>query len=126
MFMDIFSRKIVGYDVHEIESMELSSELIGRICKEKEEDISKGQLTLHSDNGGPMKGATMLATLQMLGIMPSFSRPKVSDDNPYSEALFKEYKKSHNIKLSSLKVGHSRLLITHLISHMLLATCHLF
>jgi transposase InsO family protein len=90
MFMDIFSRKIVGYDVHEVESMELSSKLIDRICKE--EGISKNQLTLHADNGGAMKGATMLATLQRLGVIPSFSRPKVSDDNPYSEALFKTVK----------------------------------
>lgn len=46
-------------------------------------------MILHSDNGGPMKGATMLATLQALGVMPSFSRPGVSNDNPYSESLFK-------------------------------------
>jgi len=39
-----------------------------------------------------MKGATMLATLQKLGVMPSFSRPSVSNDNPYSEALFKTLK----------------------------------
>ena len=90
MFMDIFSRKIVGFEVHDIESMDLSSKLIDKICKD--ECINKNQLTLHSDNGGPMKGATMLATLQRLGIVPSFSRPKVSDDNPYSESLFKTVK----------------------------------
>ena len=39
-----------------------------------------------------MKGATMLATLQRLGIVPSFSRPSVSDDNPYSESLFRTLK----------------------------------
>jgi hypothetical protein len=39
-----------------------------------------------------MKGATMLATLQKLGVVPSFSRPKVSDDNPFSESLFKTLK----------------------------------
>ena len=50
------------------------------------------QLTLHSDNGGPMKGATMLATLQKLGVVPSFNCPKVSDDNPFSESLFKTMK----------------------------------
>ena len=49
-------------------------------------------LVLHSDNGGPMKGSTMLATLQRLEIVPSFSRPHVSDDNPYSEALFRTLK----------------------------------
>ena len=56
------------------------------------EGTEPGQLILHSDNGGPMKGATMLATLQKLGIVPSFSRPLVSDDNPYSESLFRTLK----------------------------------
>jgi transposase InsO family protein len=56
------------------------------------EGIDRHRLTLHSDNGGPMKGATMLATLQALGIQPSFSRPAVSNDNPYSESLFKTLK----------------------------------
>ncbi len=90
MFMDIFSRKIVGFKVHETESMDYSASLINEICKK--ENINKDQLTLHSDNGGAMKGATMLATLQRLGVMPSFSRPRVSDDNPYSESLFKTLK----------------------------------
>jgi transposase InsO family protein len=90
MFMDIYSRKIVGFRVHACESMEHSSKLIEDICvKEK---ILKDQLILHSDNGGAMKGATMLVTLQRLGVVPSFSRPRVSDDNPFSEALFKTVK----------------------------------
>jgi transposase InsO family protein len=90
MFMDIFSRKVVGYEVHENECMIKSSNLIEKICKE--EKVEKNQVTLHSDNGGAMKGATMLATLQRLGIIPSFSRPRVSDDNPFSESLFKTVK----------------------------------
>ena len=90
MFMDIFSRKIVGHEVHDIESMEYSSQLIDSICLR--ERVKKHQLVLHSDNGGAMKGATMLATLQRLGVIPSFSRPRVSDDNPYSESLFKTLK----------------------------------
>lgn len=49
-------------------------------------------LILHSDNGKPMRGATMIATLQWLGVVPSFSRPHVSNDNPYSEALFRTLK----------------------------------
>ncbi len=49
-------------------------------------------LVLHSDNGGPMKGSTMLATLQRLGVVPSFSRPGVSNDNPFSESLFRTMK----------------------------------
>ena len=39
-----------------------------------------------------MKGATMLATMQRLGVMPSFSRPSVSNDNPFSESLFRTLK----------------------------------
>jgi len=88
--MDIFSRKIVYWKVFENESSENASLMIENACKENE--ISKDQIVLHSDNGGPMKGATMLATLQRLGVAPSFSRPKVSNDNPYSEALFKTLK----------------------------------
>jgi hypothetical protein len=57
-----------------------------------DEKVSQDQLVLHSDNGSPMKGASMLSMLQDLGVTPSFSRPSVSDDNPYSEALFKTLK----------------------------------
>ncbi len=56
------------------------------------ENLKEGDVILHSDNGGPMKGSIMLATLQMLGIVPSFSRPSISDDNPFSESLFKMLK----------------------------------
>lgn len=88
--MDIFSRMIVHFEIHESESAELASEMITRACEKQ--GIRRDQLTLHSDNGGSMKGATMLATLQWLGIVPSFSRPSVSDDNPFSESLFKTLK----------------------------------
>ena len=59
------------------------------------EKIDKNQIALHSDNGAPMKGATLLATLQKLGVMPSYSRPSVSNDNPFSEAMFKTLKYCH-------------------------------
>jgi len=87
---DIFSRMIVGWTVEELESAEHGARLIDRICQEQ--GIARGQLTLHSDNGAPMKGATLLATLERLGVAASFSRPAVSDDNPYSESLFKTLK----------------------------------
>jgi putative transposase len=90
LFMDIFSRKIVGWQVYETESSELASEVMRDICDR--ENIARNQVVLHSDNGAPMKGATMLATLQALGVMPSFSRPAVSNDNPYSESVFKTMK----------------------------------
>lgn len=90
MIMDVYSRKIVGWEVHHNESSEHAATLIDKACLKH--GITKDQLILHSDNGGPMKGATMLSTLQRLGIVPSFSRPSVSDDNPYSEALFRTLK----------------------------------
>lgn len=88
--LDVWSRKIVASEVHLHESADLAAVLIDNACRA--EGIERGQLTLHSDNGGPMKGATMLVTLQALGVVPSFSRPSVSDDNPYSESLFRTLK----------------------------------
>ena len=90
MIMDIFSRKIVGWEVHKKQTDELASVLARRAYLS--EGIAGKKLVLHSDNGSPMKGATMLATLQKLGVAASFSRPAVSNDNPYSEALFKTLK----------------------------------
>lgn len=87
---DLYSRSIVGWEVHEQESAEAAGKLVERVCRERDVDCQR--LHLHSDNGGPMKGATMLATLQRLGVVASFSRPRVSDDNPYSEALFRTLK----------------------------------
>jgi transposase InsO family protein len=90
LFMDVFSRKIVGWQVYAEESSAQASEVLKDICAR--EAIRPGQVILHSDNGGPMKGTTMLATLQALGVMPSLSRPAVSNDNPFSESLFKTLK----------------------------------
>ncbi len=90
MVIDIYSRKIIAWDIASFESAEISVALIKRACLK--EGVQKNTLFIHSDNGGPMKAATMLATLRRLGVMPSFSRPNVSDDNAYSEALFKTLK----------------------------------
>ncbi|MDX8383822.1 MAG: IS3 family transposase, partial [Ghiorsea sp.] len=90
LVMDIFSRKVVGWEVHESETAAHASVLIQKACLA--EGTVEKNLVLHSDNGSPMKGATMLATLQRLGVVPSFSRPSVSDDNPYSESLFRTLK----------------------------------
>jgi transposase InsO family protein len=97
LFMDIFSRKIVGWQVYEEESSALAGDVVRDLCQH--ERIKPNQLILHSDNGSPMKGATMLATLQQLGVMPSLSRPAVSNDNPYSESLFKTLKYRPNYPL---------------------------
>lgn len=89
LVVDVFSRRVMGWEVHEVESAENAAALIRRAAQQAGNPQG---LTLHSDNGGPMKGATLLATLQWLGVVPSFSRPRVSDDNPFSEALFRTLK----------------------------------
>jgi len=90
MILDVFSRKIVGHEVHEAESADLASLLMRRASLA--EGLAGRPLVLHSDNGSPMKGATMLATLENLGVAASFSRPRVSNDNPYAESLFRTCK----------------------------------
>ena len=90
LFMDVWSRKIVGWTVEDHESNETAAQLFTRICTSLGTDPQG--IVLHADNGGPMKGSTMLATLQRLGVVPSFSRPRVCDDNPFSEALFRTLK----------------------------------
>ena len=90
LFMDLYSRRIVGWEILEQESSESAAALLQKISLK--ERLKPGQTVLHSDNGSPMKGATMLATLQRLGVVASFSRPAVSNDNAYSEALFKTMK----------------------------------
>jgi putative transposase len=90
LIIDIYSRKIVGWWVAAEESMDIAADLIERATREQ--NVPTDALVLHADNGGPMKGSTMLATLHRLGVLASFSRPRVSDDNPYSEALFRTLK----------------------------------
>ncbi|PPK45566.1 transposase InsO family protein [Clostridium algidicarnis DSM 15099] len=88
--IDIYSRKIVGWEVWTEETGELASELVERtLLLEK----AKGKpLVLHSDNGAPMKSYTLKSKLEGLGVLSSYSRPRVSNDNPYSEAHFKTMK----------------------------------
>jgi putative transposase len=90
LVMDVWSRRIMGWQVCERERTDDAAALIRRICAER--NIDPRGLVLHSDNGNPMRGNTMLITLQSLGVIASFSRPHVSDDNPYSEALFRTLK----------------------------------
>jgi putative transposase len=90
LVVDVFSRRIMGWSVHPEETAEHASRLISRACAEN--GVEHAGLVLHSDNGRPMRGATLLSTLRHLGIVSSFSRPRVPDDNPFSEALFRTMK----------------------------------
>jgi len=90
LIVDIFSRKIVGWEVHDRETADFAALVLKRaVWSEK---CLTSPLVLHADNGSPMKGATMKVTMERLGVTASFSRPRVSNDNPFSEALFRTCK----------------------------------
>ena len=78
----------MGWTVEEVESGEIASDVIKRLCIDNDIEY----IYLHSDNGGPMTCGTMKAMLERLGVIPSYSRPRISNDNPYSESLFKTLK----------------------------------
>ncbi|CAN5261496.1 hypothetical protein BH09GEM1_BH09GEM1_48370 [soil metagenome] len=90
LLLDVWSRKIVGWAVHEVESAEHAAALFRATCHAQRADPAG--IVLHADNGGPMKGATMVATLERLGVLASYSRPSVSNDNAFSESLFRTLK----------------------------------
>lgn len=90
LIVDIYSRKIVGWEVYERECADHAAALVRRAVLA--EGCMTSPLVLHADNGSPMKGATMKVTLEALGILASYSRPRVSNDNPFSEALFRTCK----------------------------------
>ena len=92
LILDIFSRDVVGWEVWEEESAEQASQLVRKAFMNQRLYGHQQPLVLHSDNGSPMKGSTMLATLYELGVTVSRSRPRVSNDNPYSESIFKTCK----------------------------------
>lgn len=87
--MDVWSRKLVGVS---IESRECSNYAVDLIRRTHAREQVNGSLLLHSDNGAPMKSAKLSRELARLGISPSFSRPRVSNDNPFSESLFRSLK----------------------------------
>ncbi|TLU81525.1 MAG: DDE-type integrase/transposase/recombinase, partial [Chlorobium sp.] len=85
---DIFDKSIVGWAVHEEESGRYSSDLFERTLKGRKVKLK----ALHADNGGPMKGITLMALLRELKVDVSHSRPRTSNDNPFIESLFKTMK----------------------------------
>lgn len=90
LIMDIWSRRIMGWAIHLEQRDDHAATLFDTTCARRH--LDPHGLVLHADNGGPMKGATMVATLERLGVVPSFNRPGVSNDNPFSEALFRTLK----------------------------------
>ena len=88
VIMDLFDRSIVGWAIHDREDGQLARELFERACLEQ----GACPQFVHSDNGGPMKSYTLVEFLYSRNILPTTNRPRVSNDNPFSESLFKTVK----------------------------------
>ena len=93
LVVDVWSRKVVAWDIAEREEAQVAADLISRACiRERISKRRQKRLILHADNGAAMRAATLEVRLEELGVLRSFSRPRVSNDNPYSEALFRTAK----------------------------------
>jgi len=92
LILDLFSRKIIAWEIWTEESSKNASILVRRAIMSEQRTLVNEPLVLHSDIGSPMKGASLLETLYQLGITPSRSRPRVSNDNPYAESIFRTCK----------------------------------
>ena len=92
MILDVYSRKIVGYEVHDSDDSAYAAQLVKRAALAEGVHAMADKPVLHGDNGATLKATTVLAMLHWLGVKPSYSRPRVSDDNAYAEALFRTAK----------------------------------
>ena len=104
--IDIFSRKTVGWALHESESEKHSRRLIRDTCRKY--GIDPDTLTIHADRGGPMIAGTVAELLNELGVAKSHSRPRVSNDNPYIEAHFKTLKYRPDYPARFDSISHAR------------------
>ena len=92
LILDLYSRKIVGWEVHDTDDSNHAAHLVRRAALAEGIATMAAKPVLHGDNGSTLKATTVLAMLNWLGIKPSYSRPRVSDDNAYAESLFRTAK----------------------------------
>lgn len=92
LILDLYSRKVVGWEVHETDSSDHAAHLVRRTALSEGIAMLASKPVLHGDNGSTLKATTVLAMLNWLGVKPSYSRPRVSDDNAYAESLFRTAK----------------------------------
>lgn len=92
LILDLYSRKVVGHEVHAVENAEHAAALVKRTALAEGVHTAMTRPVLHGDNGAALKATTVLAMLHWLGIAPSYSRPRVSDDNAFVESLFRTAK----------------------------------
>ena len=92
LILDLYSRKIVGWEVHDVDHADHAAHLVRRTALAEGIATLGTKPVLHGDNGSTLKATTVLAMLNWLGVKPSYSRPRVSDDNAYAESLFRTAK----------------------------------
>jgi len=92
LILDVYSRKIVGFEVHDSDDADHAAHLVKRTALAEDIHAMRTKPVLHGDNGTTLKATTVLAMLYWLGVKPSYSRPRVSDDNAYVESLFRTAK----------------------------------
>lgn len=92
LILDVYSRKIVGFEVHATDDSDHAVELLRRTALTEGLHALPVGPVLHGDNGSTLKCTTVLAMMQWLGITASYSRPRVSDDNAFVESLFRTAK----------------------------------
>jgi len=92
LILDLYSRKIVGWEVHDSDDAEHAAHLVRRTALAEGIAALSTKPVLHGDNGSTLKATSVLAMLHWLGVKPSYSRPRVSDDNAYAESLFRTAK----------------------------------
>jgi transposase InsO family protein len=92
LILDLYSRKIVGWEVHANDSCDYAVHLVRRTALSEGIAAFAVKPVLHGDNGSTLKATTVLAMLEWLGVKPSYSRPRVSDDNAYAQSLFRTAK----------------------------------
>jgi transposase InsO family protein len=92
LILDLYSRKIVGWEIHDADDADHAAHLVKRTALAEGIAARDAKPVLHGDNGATLKATTVLAMLHWLGVKPSYSRPRVSDDNAYAESLFRTAK----------------------------------
>ena len=92
VILDLYSRKILGWEVHDSDDSNHAVHLVKRTALAEGIAALETKPVLHGDNGSTLKATTVLAMLNWLGVKPSYSRPRVSDDNAYAESLFRTAK----------------------------------
>ena len=106
VILDVFSRYAVGWTVQHRESSQVAKDLIAQVCEQQ--DITRGQLTVHADRGSSMTSKPVAFLLADLGVTKTHNRPYTSTDNPYSEAQFKTLKYRPGFPARFDSIEHAR------------------